>query len=363
MNGQQIKKIKIEGFKSIKNCDISLGNINLLIGSNGAGKSNFISIFKLLQSIIEKSLQKYVGICGGANALMFNGRKFSEKISMEFFFGDNSYCFTLLPTDENNFIFDSEYFNYDGYWKNNSYVGGGYLESRWDKGVSNKIDRYVRPILQNQKWRVYHFHDTSSSARVKQTHKLTNNVELQYDAGNLAAFLLRLKKEYPLNYRQIVASIQMIAPYFQDFYLEEPSQGDDIILRWSQVGSDDIFNANQFSDGTLRFICLSTLFLQPIDLQPETIIVDEPELGLHPYAITLLSDIIKKSSSKKQIIVSTQSVELLNEFAADQIIVVDRDPINGTIFTKFTDEELKEWLLDDYSIGDLWKKNILGGRP
>ncbi|MCM1367256.1 MAG: AAA family ATPase [Roseburia sp.] len=363
MNSQQIKRIKIRGFKSIKECDLKLSDINLLIGSNGAGKSNFISVFKMLQNIIEKTLQRYVGVSGGANALMFNGRKQTDKIEMEFFFGDNSYQLELVPTDDNCFIFGSEYFNYDGYWYNNSYVGGGYSESKWDIGVSNKISDYVKPILQNEKWRVYHFHDTSASARVKQTHKITNNVELQFDAGNLAAFLYRLKKEYSENYTQIVDAVKMIAPYFKDFYLEENSSNDDIILRWQQIGSDDIFNANQFSDGTLRFICLATLFLQPYELQPETLIVDEPELGLHPYAITLLSEIIKKTASKKQIILSTQSVDLLNEFAADQIIVVDRNDEAGTTFKQYSEEELKEWLADDYAMGDLWKKNIIGGRP
>lgn len=363
MNHQQIKRIKIQGFKSIKECDLKLSDINIFIGSNGAGKSNFISVFKMLQNIIEKTLQKYVGVAGGANALMYNGRKQTESIDAEFFFGDNSYEFSLIPTDENTLIFNTEHFNYEGYWACKSYVGGGYPESRWDRGVSNRINEYIKPVLQNEKWRVYHFHDTSVSARVKQSHKITNNVELQFDAGNLAAFLYRLKKEYVDNYFQIINAIKMIAPYFKDFYLEEGVGTDDIILRWQQVGSDDTFNANQFSDGTLRFICLATLFLQPSVLQPETIIVDEPELGLHPYAITLLSEIVKKISVKKQIILSTQSVELLNEFAANQIIVVNRSETDGTTFKQYTLDELQNWLADDYAMGDLWKKNIIGGRP
>ncbi|MDE5562475.1 MAG: AAA family ATPase [Clostridiales bacterium] len=362
MNYQQIRRIKIKGFKSIKECDLKLSNINLLIGSNGAGKSNFISVFKMLQNIIEKTLQRYIGISGGANALLFNGRKQTEYIEIEFTFGVNSYEFKLVPTDENTFIFDSEHFNYDGYWQHKSYVGGGYPESRWDAGVPNKINNYIKPILQNEKWRVYHFHDTSASARVKQTHKITNNIDLLFDAGNLAAFLYRLKFEHPVNYKQIVSTIRMIAPYFRDFVLEKNPLSDDIILRWQQIGSDDTFNANQLSDGTIRFICLTTLFLQPAELQPETIIVDEPELGLHPYAITLLAEIIKKAATKKQVIISTQSVDLLNEFSANDIIIVDRTE-NGTVFKRHTEEELQEWLSDDYAMGDLWKKNILGGRP
>lgn len=363
MNDQQIKKIIIKGFKSIKECKLELGDINLFIGSNGAGKSNFISIFKLLQNIIEKTLQRYIGISGGANTILYNGRKITDNIYVEFFFGENSYSFNLIPTNENTLIFDSEHFNYNGDWKCKSYINEGNLESKWNIGASNKIDYYIKPILQNQKWRIFHFHDTSASARIKQTHKITNNVELLYDAGNLAAFLYRLKNEYPINYMQIVETIKMVAPYFKDFCLSSSFDNDNIILRWQQNESDDTFNANQFSDGTLRFICLATLFLQPDKLQPETIIVDEPELGLHPYAITLLAEVIKKASVKKQIIISTQSVEFLNEFSADQIFVVNRNEKQGTIFKNYTEEELKDWLSDDYSMGDLWKKNIIGGRP
>lgn len=361
MNSQQISRITIEGFKSMKSCDISLSNINILIGSNGAGKSNFISVFKLLQNIIDKNLKVYIAQSGGANTFLFNGRKYTDKIAMEFFFGMNSYEFVLVPTDDDGFIFSHERFNYDGYFQNFSYVGGGTGESEWDRGAQNKLDSYIQPVLQDKKWRLYHFHDTGASARVKQTHKLSNNAELQFDAGNLAAFLYRLKIEYPTSYTQIVKNIRLIAPFFRDFYLESNSN-DDIKLRWTQVGSDDIFNANQMSDGTLRFICLATLFLQPEELKPQTIIVDEPELGLHPFAITALSELIKKSSVKKQIIVSTQSVELLNEFAAEDVVVVDRNE-DGTTFRRFTENELENWLRDDYSMGELWKKNILGGRP
>ena len=124
---------------------------------------------------------------------------------------------------------------------------------------------------------------------------------------------------------------------------------------------DNIFNASQFSDGTLRFICLATLLLQPHELQPATIIVDEPELGLHPYAITIFAEMVKQLSDEKQIIISTQSVELLNEFEADDVIVVDRSE-NGSVFKRLNSEELEMWLEEDYSLGDLWKKNVLGGR-
>jgi len=201
----------------------------------------------------------------------------------------------------------------------------------------------------------------SRSAKVKQSVKVQNNAELLFDAGNLAAFLLRIKKEYKQDYFNIVNAVKMVAPYLDDFYLEPSGDGESLTLRWRQTGCDDIFNANQFSDGTLRFICLSTLLLQPSKLQPESIVIDEPELGLHPYAITALAEMVKQVSKKKQLILSTQSVELLNEFDVDDIVTVDRGN-EGTKFNRHTEDELIEWLDSDYSLGDLWKKNIIGGR-
>ena len=361
LQNDQLSRMTIKGYKSIKKCDISFGKINVLIGSNGAGKSNFISAFSLLQNILSKNLQVSVAQ-SGVNALLYSGRKVTEEIAFEVFFGNNSYGFVLIPTDDNRLIFQKEYFGYHGSWENESNVARGHSEAMWDTGARNNIDKYVIPILQKQNWRVYHFHDTGRSAKVKQEHNISNSKFLQFDASNLAAFLYRLKGNYKKNYDEIVQTIQLIAPYFSDFVLE-PQEGNEeqIILKWQQKGCEDIFNASQLSDGTLRFICLATLLLQPHELQPATIIVDEPELGLHPYAITIFAEMVKQLSDEKQIIISTQSVELLNEFDVEDVIVVDRGK-NGSEFKRLNEEGLEVWLKEDYALGDLWKKNILGGR-
>ena len=133
------------------------------------------------------------------------------------------------------------------------------------------------------------------------------------------------------------------------------------LLKWQKKGCDDIFTASQLSDGTLRFICIATLLLQPEELMPSTIIVDEPELGLHPFAITVLAEMVKSVSQKKQLILSTQSAELLNWFDPEDVIVVDNGS-QGSIFRRLTTEELGAWLEEDYSLGDLWNKNLFGGR-
>ena len=151
-------------------------------------------------------------------------------------------------------------------------------------------------------------------------------------------------------------TIRLIAPYFDDFVLE-PQEGNEeqIVLRWRQTGCEDVFNASQLSDGTLRFICLTTLLLQPHELQPATIIVDEPELGLHPYAITIFSEIVRQLSNEKQIIISTQSVELLNEFDVEDVIVVDRSD-TGSEFRRLDPEQLKLWLDGDCTLVTFGRK-------
>ena len=298
----------------------------------------------------------------GLSSLLYKGRKATEEIDFEVFFGQNSYGFALIPTDDNRLIFREEYFGYHGGWNNASPIGHGHSESHWESAAHNGIDDYVATILRKQNWRVYHFHDTGKDARVKQEHNISNNKMLLYDAANLAAFLYRLKNFFKPNYDEIVETIRLVAPYFDDFVLE-PQEGNEeqIVLRWCQTGCEDVFNASQLSDGTLRFICLTTLLLQPHELQPATIIVDEPELGLHPYAITIFSEIVRQLSNEKQIMISTQSVELLNEFDVEDVIVVDRSD-TGSEFRRLDPEQLKLWLDGDYTLGDLWKKNVLGGR-
>jgi len=354
----ELKGIKIKGFKSIKNCDVAFGKLNLLIGNNGAGKSNFISVFELLKHIDRKQLQNFVAT-RGVSSLLYNGRKFTEEISLDVLFDKNSYGCTLVPTSDNQLIFKQEYVSFHDNPSNNRMVEKGTFEARLDK---DEADISFSQELVEQDWIVYHFHDTGENSRVKQEHNVSNNLAFASDARNLAAFLYRLKNNYRKSYDEIVRMVRMVAPYFDDFILVPKEENrEHIVLKWRQIGCDDVFNASQFSDGTLRFICLATLLLQPKELLPVTIIIDEPELGLHPYAISLFAEMVHALPEGHQIIISTQSVELLNEFDVADVIVVDRND-NGSQFKRLDEKELSEWLALDYALGDLWKKNILGGR-
>lgn len=353
---KQLSKIVLKGFKSIAECDLELSKLNILIGANGAGKSNFISFFRMVQQLLEQSLQIFVSRQGGPDALLYFGRKTTEQLEFQLYFGNNGYFAKLEPTQDNRLMFTKESF-----WWNiagEGEIGKGHFETKAFVSTGTNINEYVLSAM--QQWRVYHFHDTSDSAYIKQSHGINDNAYLRPDARNIASFLYLLRDSYPPSYLKIVKTIRLVAPFFGDFYLRPSPQNQNVIeLEWFERGQDVPFKAHLLSDGTLRFMCLATVFLQPEELQPETILVDEPELGLHPYAITVLASLIRTTS--KQVIVSTQSVELLNEFDASDVIVVDRD--NGkSLLRRLSKHKLEAWL-EDYSLGELWKKNVFGGRP
>ena len=211
-----------------------------------------------------------------------------------------------------------------------------------------------------QSWVVYHFHDTSESARIKQTGDIADNQVLRPDASNLAAFLFLLKEKHPDHYAGIVDRIRMVAPFFDDFLLRpQPLNEEKIRLEWKERGSDAYFNAHALSDGTLRFICLATLLLQPS--LPSIVLLDEPELGLHPYAIAVLADLLRDAATKTQVVASTQSVSLVNQFEPKDVIVVEREGPETT-FRRLDQADMAQWL-EEYTLGELWEKNVLGGRP
>ena len=355
-----IKRISIYGYKSIRKLeDLKLDKLNVLVGANGAGKSNFISFFRMLSRLISGNLGLYVGKAGGPDVLLHYGRKRTPQLSARMLFGNNGYRLTLEPTQSNALMFAEEAF----YWnlKDQYYpLGAGHLETKASSGLQQKMAKFVVPAIKS--WIVYHFHDTSDSAPVKQTGALNDNERLSPDGANLAAYLYRLREQFPEHYRRIVDTIRLVAPFFADFQLRpNPLDPNSIQLEWKEKGSDFPFLGSHLSDGSIRFICLTTVLLQPDELMPTTILFDEPELGLHPYAIELLASLMQHASSKHQLIVSTQSVELLNQFDAHNVIVVDREDDQST-FKRLDELQLKDWL-EEYSLGELWKRNVFGGRP
>jgi predicted ATPase len=361
-----LDKVTIKGFKSIQTLeDFELNPLNIIVGANGAGKSNFIAFFKLLSALIDGNLNRFVRDSGGANDLLFCGPKVTKKIEFSTRFGSRGFRFNLVATPSNSAAIEDEARYYSGgssgWWSlGDSSEGASNMVSEVQRNTSGA--RYSRPVYDAiASWKIYHFHDTSSTAPMRGEEIIQDNKVLRWDASNIGAFLLKLKNDYQSEYKDIVNAIKLVTPFFDAFLLEPFKRGEKEIvnLTWLQKGSDYPMQPYHLSDGSIRFICLATALLQPNP--PATIIIDEPELGLHPAAIAILAELIKAASERTQVVVATQSPELINYFSVEDIIVANRKDGTST-FNRLKEEDYKEWL-EDYSVGELWNKNIITGGP
>ena len=369
MPANALDYITIQGFKSIASIEkLVLRPINVVIGPNGSGKSNFIGAFAFLNAICEGRLRDYVTAAGGAEKVLHFGSRTTKEIRLHLSFENevNQYEVKLAPTDDDGLYPSSEIVKY---WDKSQYKKPSDTGlSAWDQGreagISNpKLDKSSGWVSQRlASWRLYHLHDSSSSSPMRKTAKVDDNDYLRPDGSNLAAFLYYIREKHEPSYSLIQRTVQRVAPFFDDFRLKPRKlQSDDIRLEWRHKGSDQYFDASSLSDGTLRFIALATLFLQPEKYRPSVILVDEPELGLHPYAIEILAALVRQASVTTQVIVSTQSSLLLDHFEPEDVLVANRVD-GGTQINRLESSLLTKWL-EDYSLGQLWEKNEFGGRP
>jgi predicted ATPase len=361
-----LDKLTVKGFKSIKDLtDFELTHLNVIIGGNGAGKSNLISFFRMLRALVDGNLNRYIKDNGGAGDLLFNGRKHTKKMEFETRFGSHGYRFNLSPTPKNTCSLEDEarYFKHGttGWWELGDSEDG---KSRMvDEVLKDKTQaKYSKPVYDAiSSWQIYHFHDTSSTAAMRHYEIVQDNKALRTDAANIGPFLLKLKKKQIKAYTDILNAVRMVTPFFDEFLLEPRETGakQEVNLSWTQKGSDYPMQPYQFSDGTIRFICLATALLQPDP--PSTIIIDEPELGLHPAAISILGELIEVAAQHTQVIVATQSPSLIDQFAIKDIVVVNRED-GASTFKRLKEKDFSVWL-EDYSVGELWTKNVIAGGP
>jgi predicted ATPase len=366
MPSNALDYITIKGFKSIASVEkLELRPINIVIGPNGSGKSNFIGVFAFLQAIREGKLRDSVTVAGGAEKVLHFGSKTTREIYFDLSFASEAsrYELTLSPTQDDGLYPSDERAHSASHTSFLRPLNEGReagisrpQPSPWDDVVANLRMAWERL----GSWRVYHVHDTSSSSPMRKTAKVDDNEFLRPDGSNLPAFLYYLQQKHEASYDLIRRTVQRVAPFFDDFQLKPLKlKPEDIKLEWRHTKSDQYFDASSLSDGTIRFIALTTLFLQPE--RPPVILVDEPELGLHPYAIEMLASLIRQASVATQVIVSTQSSLLLDHFKPEDVLVADR-AAGSTQLMRLESSKLSKWL-EDYSLGQLWEKNEFGGRP
>ena len=300
-------------------------------------------------------LRLFVAKEDGPDAVLHRGRGHTPDMEIELAFPNVVYRAGLTAVGH-HLVFTHEETSL-------GWVGSGHHESdlaEVERTEADPFARYLREAM--SEWRVYHFHDTSITNGMRQSQPVRDNLQLHSDGSNLAPFLRHIRERHPADYREILETVRLAAPYIEDFlYREDP--GERVDLEWLERGFEQgrTFGPRQLSDGTIRFTCLATLLLQPVHMQPSTILIDEPELGLHPAAITILAALLSRASESRQVIVSTQSVDLLNEMRPDDVVVVERRD-DASAFRRLDLDQLAEWLTD-HALGELWTMNTFGGRP
>jgi len=365
----RLTELSLRGFKTIRTLEgFEPGSLCVLIGPNGAGKSNFISFFRLLSWLLGDpgQLQTYVAQQGGASALLHCGARVTPELDATLAItteaGQNEYGFRLFHAAQDTLIFADEWFRFRRPQHGDRPapgLGAGHRESQLP-AMASEGNRTARVILRMLRRIIVHqFHNTSATARIRAKWSVQDGRWLKEDAGNLAPFLLRLQRQSLPHYERIVETIRSILPFFASFELEP--EYDTVLLRWREIGTDYLFNASQAADGMLRVMALVALLGQPDRDLPDVLILDEPELGLHPYAIGVLASLIRSVAQHVQVIIATQSTSLLDRFDPQNIVVVDRAG-EASNFRRLDPEALSAWL-DEYTLSELWEKNVLGGRP
>lgn len=374
---EKLTRFQASGFRSIRELNLALGDLTVLIGANGSGKSNFVALFNLLGFMMTDSLQLYIGRKGGGSSILHYGAKRTPVLTTSLRFegpsGWSEYGCTLAHASPDRLIFTHERVAFQ---KSNApkafekSLGSGHIETALAETSSGNdaAANVARIFLSRLRGiRVYHFHDTSESAYIRSNQEIDRNRTLQSNGGNLASFLYMLRESYSQHYERILTTIRLAVPYLKDFDLEPDRLNQrQIQLRWHDKNPDYEFGPHQLSDGSLRAIALITALLQPEELLPAVIFIDEPELGLHPLAIGIVAKLLKAVSVKRQVIVATQSPRLLAECAPEDVVVVEREEddkgYGESTFKRLASDELGDWL-SAYDLGALYEMNITGGGP
>ena len=391
IRGARLARVRAQGFRSFRDVDLSLSNLTVLVGPNGSGKSNFVSLLNLLDALRTGRLQNYVDDQRGASRILFRGSDYTQQCALRFTFALPSGSIlkydlklhvvpgdTLEVRDETiEFLSGKasqkwdlpggkeaglpEFLAKDNLWPSEDQV------STEQNGLKPLVSAMVKsllfgPIFSTQ---VYHFHNTSSSSPLRRFQEMRSNKSLARDGSNLAVMLELFRERHNSVYRRIVGEMKSILPSFLDFVLEpDPRRGgEQIELCWTPNFDRLVFGPDQLSDGSLRAAALLALLLQPRSMRPAVVVIDEPELGLHPEAVGIIGRLIAECSTDQQMVVSTQSPILLSQFSKEDIVVTAANPKNGeSTVSRLENDDLDSWLDEFGDLGTIFQMNVFGGR-
>ena len=376
---EKLTHLTVSGFRSLRSIDTPLSDLSVLIGANGSGKSNVVALFNMLSFMLSGSLQLYIGRKGGGSSILHYGPKVTPVLSLDLTFEDESgqsrYGFSMAFASPDRLIFTDERVAFAKHGNPTAYtegLGAAQEETRLiekatlpDHSVPRQVARVFLKRL--KELQVYHFHDTSETAFIRTSQDLDRNRSLISTGGNLASFLYMLRQSFPAHFERILSTVRLVVPYLHDLVLEpDRLNAGRIQLRWRDRHPQYEFGPHQLSDGSLRAIALITALMQPDELMPSVIVIDEPELGLHPSAVATIAQLIKAASAKRQVIVATQSPKLVSAFDPEDVVVIERQEdekgLGYSTLQRLSKEHLGTWL-DQYDLGQLYDMNVTGGGP
>lgn len=365
--------VAARGFRSFRDLKrLLLGQINLLIGPNGVGKSNLLMLLDFLAAIFNGRLQHYVRKMGGTEHLLHFGSSTTHAIEIEVSLGggSNSYSVQLELAEGDTLFVSREKAKFSGNRPKREAPFELDARPHSTEATISDIDhaKGQHPALQFvrnhiARWGVFHFDGTTRLATLRSTSTLGRPQPLVPDGSNLATFLYYLKHSHTMAYSQILRTVQVSAPFVKDFVLVPFGEGESSVrLNWAHAESNEVLDASTLSNGIVHLLYLSTLLLQPIHCMPSTILIDEPELSLHPLPLNMVGGLVRSAAAYgPQLILSTQSSSLLDGFDPNHVLVANR--VSGETQISRIDQDKVTDFGQDYSLGELWEMNAFGGRP
>lgn len=386
-----IKSIKFKNFFSFQRQKINLQGLNVFVGINGVGKSNFIKSLQVLKAVIvENALPDLIiNQWGGVDAIHFLGRK-GGPIEIEYEldpvvlsqygyrFQEAVYYnirFSKVASSE-NYVISERFFTQTGFFYMEMERGNGFVR----EGVSNQMEKvqytldranesvltqlvdknsYIQIYALREAIKdiaIYNYFDTTITSPIRKPAPATSSIRLFSDGSNLPKLLNNIKINHKSSIQRIRESLNSINPNFVDFDFNPMGSGLEMLLE--EKGLEKSVHVTHISDGTLRYLCLLSILHNPN--RGKLICIDEPEVGLHPDMVTELMSAIQETAEDTQYIISTHSELLLNQLPVENVIVFEKDENNATIVNEFTDTAFVEWA-SQYSTGRLWRNGDLGG--
>lgn len=389
----KLSHLHVTGFRSFLDQEIELRNLNVLIGSNGSGKSSLLDLFEILSRAGQQQLNNAIAERGGIDAVLTWDKPTALFVLMRFaptgFFIEETHGvdFELLATKQGiGYRIVREIVTKlpalrvlemtDGRGTaQNMLTGGSGLQSPPNGGeltlaqirdaqsypTPDKVRRYLSNIA------VYRGFDTYTGAPIRDAAFIgTQYADLPptrlMDGGdNLTSVLYLMKNDpkYQDAFEEYESALRRAFPAFQELRFPPAGGQGKTILSWKVSTTKRLVEASVLSDGMLRFMCLLAALYDPEP--PSLLCIDEPEAGLHPQLLRLLASVIRGASERIQIIITTHSADLLSYLKTPEAVMVVESKNGISELQRLDEERLKGWL-EEYTLGELWEQGELGGR-